>query len=295
MVGVTEAPYFPGCIFLLSSWYTKRELPSRIAIFYTGYTLASAFGGLIAAGIVSGMDGAGGYGAWVSLTFLSIFLPSRIVSNMSLRKKRWIFILEGAITVVAGIPAFWLLPNYPSNTAWLSAEESALAQFRLARDYEGERDEVEDSVFKGFKQSVSDPKSWLLVLIQTCAVMSMSFTCKCQLLTTLKHTRNATTWITCANLEIDFFPSIVQTLNYGRVQTLLLTAPPYFLACIYSITNSWHSGKTNERCFHIVVGCCISIVGQVTSMSTHNIGARYFVSLPRRNRHNLMAKKHKKR
>lgn len=69
--GATEAPYFPGCIFLLSSWYTKAELPSRIAIFYLGYTLASAFGGLLAAGIVSGMDGLGGYEAWVCYsTFL---------------------------------------------------------------------------------------------------------------------------------------------------------------------------------------------------------------------------------
>jgi MFS family permease len=65
LTGVTEAPYFPGCIFLLSSWYTKRELPARIAVFYSGYTLASAFGGLIAAGIISGMDGLGGYPAWV--------------------------------------------------------------------------------------------------------------------------------------------------------------------------------------------------------------------------------------
>lgn len=67
LVGVTEAPYFPGCIFFLSSWYTKKELPSRIAIFYSGYTLASAFGGLIAAGIISGMEGTGGYASWVSV------------------------------------------------------------------------------------------------------------------------------------------------------------------------------------------------------------------------------------
>jgi MFS family permease len=52
LVGVTEAPYFPGCIFFLSCWYTRKELPSRIATFYSGYTLSSAFGGLIAAGIV---------------------------------------------------------------------------------------------------------------------------------------------------------------------------------------------------------------------------------------------------
>ena len=67
LCGVTEAPYFVGAIFFLSSWYTKTELPLRIAIFYLGYTLASAFGGLIAAGILDGMDGLGGYQSWVCL------------------------------------------------------------------------------------------------------------------------------------------------------------------------------------------------------------------------------------
>jgi MFS family permease len=64
LTGVVEAPYFPGCIFLLSSWYRKNELPSRIAIFYSGYTLASAFGGLIAAAVLGNMDGVGGFPAW---------------------------------------------------------------------------------------------------------------------------------------------------------------------------------------------------------------------------------------
>lgn len=27
LVGVTEAPYFPGCIFFLSCWYKRSELP----------------------------------------------------------------------------------------------------------------------------------------------------------------------------------------------------------------------------------------------------------------------------
>lgn len=77
--GINQSPYVPcrnilssfltwhSCIFFLSCWYTKDELPSRIAIFYSGYTLASAFGGLIAAGIISSMEGLGGYPAWVSL------------------------------------------------------------------------------------------------------------------------------------------------------------------------------------------------------------------------------------
>ncbi|KAF2641722.1 retrograde regulation protein 2 [Massarina eburnea CBS 473.64] len=227
LVGVTEAPYFPGCIFFLSCWYTRKELPSRIATFYSGYTLSSAFGGLIAAGIVDGLEGAGGYPSW-----------------------RWIFILEGALTIVIAFLGYILLPNYPSNTTWLSAEETAMAQWRLDRENDGVRDEVKTPVFIGLKEALADPKVYLLVFIQTCAVVSMSFTY--------------------------FFPSIVNTLGYPRVETLLLTAPPYFLAFLFSIANSWHSGRSGEHCFHIVAACMISFVGQIISMSTYNTGGRYF-------------------
>jgi MFS family permease len=227
LVGVTEAPYFPGCIFFLSCWYTRKELPSRIATFYSGYTLSSAFGGLIAAGIVDGMEGLGGYPSW-----------------------RWIFILEGALTVIMAFAGYALLPNYPANTSFLSAEETAMAQWRLDRENDGVADEVKESVFVGLKSALTDAKVYLLVFIQTCAVVSMSFTY--------------------------FFPSIVKTLGFPRVETLLLTAPPYFLAFLFSILNSWHSGRSNERCFHIVGACVISAVGQIISMSTYNTGGRYF-------------------
>ena len=45
-LGVTEAPFFPGAIFLMSSWYTRQELTKRIAWFYGGVALANMFGGL---------------------------------------------------------------------------------------------------------------------------------------------------------------------------------------------------------------------------------------------------------
>ena len=71
-----------------------------------------------------------------------------------------------------------LLPNYPTNTPWLSETESALAQYRLSREADGEKDEVNESVLLGLKDCLTDPKAWLLVLILTGAVVGMSFTCK---------------------------------------------------------------------------------------------------------------------
>jgi MFS family permease len=75
-LGFMEAPYFPGALFLLSSWYTRRELATRTAVLYTGSLLSSGFGGLVGAGVQYGLDGVHGLESW-----------------------RWLFILEGSVTV----------------------------------------------------------------------------------------------------------------------------------------------------------------------------------------------------
>ena len=59
-LGFIEAAYFPGCLFFLSSWYTRKELAFRTAILYSGSLISGAFSGLIAAGIVGGLDGGRG-------------------------------------------------------------------------------------------------------------------------------------------------------------------------------------------------------------------------------------------
>lgn len=71
-----EAPFFPGILFYLSKWYTKEELSLRMAIFYSGSLISGAFGNLIAAGILNGLNGAHGYKSW-----------------------QWLYIIEGVLTV----------------------------------------------------------------------------------------------------------------------------------------------------------------------------------------------------
>jgi MFS family permease len=63
-LGITEAPYYPGAVYLLSCFYTRKEVALRIAILYTGNVLATAFAGLIAAGIFHGLDKVGGLSGW---------------------------------------------------------------------------------------------------------------------------------------------------------------------------------------------------------------------------------------
>lgn len=64
ILGLVEAPFFPGVLFYLSKWYTKNELNLRMSLFYSGSLISGAFGNLIAAGILSGLAGKRGMSAW---------------------------------------------------------------------------------------------------------------------------------------------------------------------------------------------------------------------------------------
>ena len=143
-LGFVEAAYFPGCLFFLSSWYTRKELGFRTALLYSGSLLSGAFSGLISAGITNGLDGAKGLRAW-----------------------RWLFIIEGIITIFIAFCAYFVLPNFPRTTSWLTEEERQLAVWRLDEDI-GEDDWVDSSqqtFAHGFKLAVLDIKMWILVFM----------------------------------------------------------------------------------------------------------------------------------
>jgi MFS family permease len=72
--GFTEAAFFPGAIFLLSLFYTKKQMALRTAILYSGSQVGNAFGGLFALAILE-LDGAHGIKGW-----------------------RWLFIVEGIMS-----------------------------------------------------------------------------------------------------------------------------------------------------------------------------------------------------
>ena len=141
-LGFVEAAYFPGCLFFLSSWYTRKELGFRTALLYSGSLLSGAFSGLISAGITNDLDGARGLRAW-----------------------RWLFIIEGVITVFVAFCAYFVLPNFPRTTSWLTEEEKALAIWRLEEDI-GEDDWVgseQQTFLHGFVLAMGDVKTWILV------------------------------------------------------------------------------------------------------------------------------------
>jgi MFS family permease len=63
-LGVTEAPFYPGALYLLSIFYTRKEIATRISILYCGNIFATSFAGLIAAATFASIDGAQGLKGW---------------------------------------------------------------------------------------------------------------------------------------------------------------------------------------------------------------------------------------
>ncbi len=84
-----------------------------------------------------------------------------------LRAWRWMFIIEGGITVAIAAIAFFILPNFPRTTSWLTEEERALAVWRLEEDI-GEDDWVDSqhqSFLVGLKLAFSDVKTYVFMVM----------------------------------------------------------------------------------------------------------------------------------
>ncbi|KAJ4039224.1 hypothetical protein NW761_007889 [Fusarium oxysporum] len=259
-LGFVEAAFLPGALLILSKWYTRRELTKRNAILFCGNLISNAFSALVGAGVLSNMQGVLGHAAW-----------------------RWLFWIEGAITMSIAISAAFILPDLPHNSRGFTEEERQVAQLRMIEDVgEADEDSSEESAFYGLKLAVKDLKIYIMMLTFTAYVVGLSFNAffVSQLMS-----------IACASLTIEQ-PSLTETLGFGYVPTLLMSAPPWVFSCIVSVINAWHSDRTQEKVshssqsrrinctdikqfWHIVGPIGIGTTGFIISMATENVAARY--------------------
>lgn len=74
LLGLAEAGYIPGAVYTLSTWYTKPELPKRLAVFFFGMFGGNAVSPLLASGILK-LDGQRGIKGWQWLFLSTIAHP----------------------------------------------------------------------------------------------------------------------------------------------------------------------------------------------------------------------------
>ncbi|KAG2010179.1 high-affinity nicotinic acid transporter [Coprinopsis cinerea AmutBmut pab1-1] len=139
LLGITEAGLFPGVIYVFSVYYRRHERSWRVAIFFGGAALAGAFGGILAYAIGK-MEGIGGKRGWA-----------------------WIFIIEGLLTVVSAVFAYFVVPTWSHNAKFLTTSEKERLLARLDADSDAAL--IEKFEWTYVKQAMKDHLVWGYALL----------------------------------------------------------------------------------------------------------------------------------
>lgn len=110
VIGILEAGLIPGSIFLLSAYYPRYELQWRVSMLHVGNAISNAFGGLLAFAVAS-IHSSNGWSGW-----------------------RWIFIIEGLITIFLTLVCWPFINNWPATAKWLKPYEKAVLEERIRVD-----------------------------------------------------------------------------------------------------------------------------------------------------------------
>ncbi|KAG7410616.1 major facilitator superfamily domain-containing protein [Fusarium sp. MPI-SDFR-AT-0072] len=226
IIGGLEAGFFPACVYLLSMYYCRHELQWRFNLFFSASIVAGAFSGLLAYAIAH-MDGIAGYGGW-----------------------RWIFIIEGAATVLIAIWSYWMIPDWPETAKFLNDDERALLVDRLAADKKDTHMNMWDK--RTAKRIFSDVKIYLGIL------MYMGI-------------------VTTSYSGSFFTPTILRQLGWTSIRAQIMSIPIFLFATMCALVSAIASDKTKHRSGFILGGCLFTTVGYVIllNMMSVSVGIRY--------------------
>lgn len=76
VLGILEAGFFPSCVYLMSTWYTRYDIGKRYSVFYILGSLASACAGILAYGLMQ-LNGKEGLTGWRWYVFTYVIFSSQ--------------------------------------------------------------------------------------------------------------------------------------------------------------------------------------------------------------------------
>lgn len=115
ILGAFESGLLPSMIFIISTVWNRNQQAKRVAVIYCATTISGAFGGLIAYGIQT------------------------MGTRLNLAPWRWLFIIEGAVSIFVGCIFLFTIPVSAEKAWFLTAEQAEAMRLKKQRD----------SLFKG--------------------------------------------------------------------------------------------------------------------------------------------------
>ncbi|GAW10062.1 MFS general substrate transporter [Lentinula edodes] len=241
MIAVTEGGVIPATLIYLGSFYRSTELATRLAWFWGVQTIASAVSGLMASGLLQ-LRGVSGLEGW-----------------------KWLFLVDGIITVVVAILTWFYLPRNTTLTKggirgwkpWFDERQVRITVTRIVRDDPSKRLYEQRVHWADVKDTATDLGLWGHLIITAVG-------------------------LTPTNPLNVYLPSVIKTFDFSVFAANALTAPPYILQCCTMVLCIWHSDRIRERGFHGAFGATWQLVGWILLRclpSDTSKGVKYFAAL----------------
>ena len=260
LLGIFEAGFFPGSAYLLSCWYKRFELQKRNTVFFLIGMLSSAFSGILGY-LFSLLSGHGVQAAyWLGPHYgPTKKAPLTPVSyGPGLSGWRWIFIMQGVITVLIGIVGWYFIVDFPELAAKPSKTQKKFlnqdeVDFIVARIEEDRHDVVAEAFnLKSYLAGAMDLKVWGFAFI-------FMFT----------------TTITYAIAY--FLPIILKDgMGFSPAAANCLIAPPYVFAGFVMLGFAWAGDKYHIRSPWVIANGVLALIGLPMIGFSTNVGVRYF-------------------
>lgn len=180
-----------------------------------------------------------------------------LIFRIGLEGWRWIFILEGILTVVVAFFAFFAVSDYPDTAGFLSNTEREYLMGRLKYQNSISPDSTyqgveanDDFSWSAIRAAFCDWQVWMgVILFWSCAAPLYGISL--------------------------FLPTIIKDIGFTKTKAQLLTVPVYSLAALVCVVVAWHADKQRRRIPFIAGGHIAMLIGFIMCISTGNPAVVY--------------------
>ncbi|MDP4006746.1 MFS transporter [Methylobacterium sp. NEAU K] len=211
-LGLAEAGFSPGIMLYLTYWFPARKRGFALGFYYIAIPLAGVVGGPLSGMILQHFDGSTVMKAW-----------------------QWLFLLEAAPSLIAGIAVLFLMVDRPEQATWLSDAEKAEVGAELLREDDGKVVHATSGAF------LRDIRIWKLSAVYFMTIIGLY---------------GISFWL----------PSIVKNSGIANVEMIgWLSAVPYLVAIPTIILTGISADRTRRRRAHFSAALAVGAIGLALS------------------------------
>ena len=211
LLGIAEAGFFPGMILYLTYWFPAERRGRIVSLFMTAVPVSGIVGGPLSGWIMVHFAGVNGWAGW-----------------------QWLFLLEGAPTMLIGIVVWFYLDDGIASARWLSVDEKRLLKEKIEVDAGSKADH-------SFLKALRNPKVWILGLMYFGVVMGLY---------------GISFWL----------PTLIKATGINNpLDVGFLSAIPYIAAVVAMLVVGASADKRRERRWHFAIPAVLGGAGLILS------------------------------